>query len=349
VYALEEIDDQLFIASEYVAGGTLRDLIDGGPVGPARARAIALDVARALCAAHEAGVIHRDLKPENVLLTTAGSVKVVDFGIALLEGPAATRLTRSGAMLGTPAYMAPEQLLGSTVDPRADLYAFGVLLREMLTGRHPLAGSPAVPSNAAAQSAVYARLLRVATRCMHADPAARYGTARELLRHLEADTASGSAAEESGRTADDIHPRLSPLWWWRFHQAITALVYWLMVIPTWTARELIGGMPGRIVFVVTLAAVIVAANLRLHLWFTSRFYPAEHRWARRRVRRWIAGADWVFAATLVSAGLLIGDESAPLTALLISVGVGAAVAFLLIEPVTTRAAFKSSSAPTPLP
>jgi serine/threonine protein kinase len=336
VYALEELDDQLFIVSEYVGGGTLRTLVERGPIEAARALPIASDIARALCAAHEAGVVHRDLKPENVLLTPDGGVKVVDFGIALVEGPAATRLTRSGALLGTPAYMAPEQLLGGAVDPRADLYSFGVMVKEMLTGRHPLSRPTPRESTGGTRGAVYARLMRVATQCMHADPDARFATARELLAALapEVGTAPAAASSRSGG--------LTPIWWWEFHQALTALLYWLMTIPAWRARELIGDATGRTFFIVTLASVIVAANLRLHLWFTSRFYPAEQRWARKRVRRWIATADWILAAALVSGGLLIGEKDSPLAVLLISFGVGAAVAFLLIEPVTARAAFKPS-------
>ena len=88
-----------------------------------------------------------------------------------------------------------------------------------------------------------------------------------------------------------------------------------------------------------LAAVIVASNLRLHLWFTSRFYETELPWVHQRSSHWIRAADWVFAASLVAGGLLIHDERSPLSIVLPSVAVGAVVAFLLIEPVTTRAAF----------
>ena len=127
--------------SEYVDGETLRASIARGAFAPGRARAIAVQVARALVAAHAAGVVHRDLKPENILITPAGDVKVVDFGIAHVEGSEATRLTRAGALLGTPAYMAPEQLLGGAVDGRADIYAFGVLLTEIYAASEsPLPG-----------------------------------------------------------------------------------------------------------------------------------------------------------------------------------------------------------------
>jgi hypothetical protein len=338
VYALEEIDDHLIIVSEYVNGETLRAMITHGAIESGRARAIAVQVARALCAAHDAGVVHRDLKPENVLITSAGDVKVVDFGIAHVEGSEATRLTRAGALLGTPAYMAPEQLLGGPIDARADIYAFGVLLSEMVTGRHPLSAS-------AVRATPPPEFAPIIARCIQADPAARYRSARELIVALEG-TASGITPGHVGlastaATDPTLVPAAtgSPRWWWEFHQAMAALVYWLMTIPAWRARELIGGGSGRVFFIVTLVAVIVAANLRLHLWFTSRFYPSELRWARRRVGRWIRAADWIFVATLVAGGLVIGEDRSPLAILLIAVGIGAALAFLVIERATTRAAF----------
>ena len=97
---------------------------------------------------------------------------------------------------------------------------------------------------------------------------------------------------------------------------------------------------GRAVFIATLAAVIVAANLRFHLWFTSRFYPGELRWLRARVLPWIRAADWLFALTLIAGGLLIGDEGSPLAILLLGFGFGAGVVFLVVEPATSRAAFR---------
>ena len=124
---------------------------------------------------------------------------------------------------------------------------------------------------------------------------------------------------------------------------MAALTYWLMVIPAWNARGLIGGTVGRALFIATLAAVIVAANLRLHLWFTSRSYPGELKWLRARVARWIHGADWLFALSLVAGALLVGDQGPAVAILLLAFGIGAAVAFLVIEPATARAAFKSSS------
>src|SRR5262249_25275904 len=121
-----------------VGGRTLREEIERGPLDVDRARGLAIQIARALGAAHDAGVVHRDFKPENILVTADG-IKIVDFGIAAdVRDAGMTKLTRDGARLGTPAYMAPEQLVGGVVDARTDLYAFGVVLDEMRTGRHPL-------------------------------------------------------------------------------------------------------------------------------------------------------------------------------------------------------------------
>ena len=188
----------LFIATEYVQGETLRSVIAHGPLPPDRARSIATDIAGALAAAHDAGVIHRDLKPENVLIKSDGSVKVVDFGVAHVEGTDVSRLTRPGFALGTPAYMAPEQLLGGQVDPRADVYAWGVVLSEMLQGHHPLdratTDTPSRPVGAA-----WATIIN---RCLQPDPNAR-PNARELVQALGSDPFAPVAIEPGGREASD--------------------------------------------------------------------------------------------------------------------------------------------------
>ena len=326
IHALEEFDDQLFIVSEYVRGRTLRAMLADGPLPRDRAIAIGRDIANALRAAHAAGVIHRDLKPENVLLSDSGAVKVVDFGIARIDDSEVTQLTRHGALLGTPAYMSPEQLLGTTVDARTDIYAFGILLTEMITGRHPGMTAAAVP--AATSEDV---LLEVARRCTQLDPGARFPSAAALVEAFDRLDGHEQLVRSQAR------------WWWEFHQAAVAAVYFLTLWPAWQARSAIGGTPGRAFFILILAAVVVSASLRLHRWFTSRFYPAELPWVRRRSAPWIMGGDVLFAAGLVSAPLLIRVEHSSIDVLLPSIGIGAAVAFLVIEAATTRAAFRSDS------
>jgi hypothetical protein len=261
-----------------------------------------------------------------VLLTTSGAVKVVDFGIAQVES-INTRLTREGDVIGTPAYMAPEQLVGSAVDARTDIYAVGVVLTEMLTGQHPLVpGRRSMPVSAS----------EIAWRCIRTDPSDRYPSARELLAALEQAANLDAAGEPSTpRLPGESRAR----WWWEFHQAAVSIVYAVMVWPTWLARGVIGGREGNAVFVTVLAAAIVAVTLRLHLWFTSHFYPAELGWARARATGWMLASDILFAIGLVAAGALVGDARPGLAVIEIAVAVGAATAFAVVERATTRAAF----------
>lgn len=145
VFDAGELDGRPFLAMERIDGRTLRQQIARAPLQFAEAIAVFRQVARALAAAHAAGIIHRDVKPENVMIRPDGIVKVLDFGLAKLapELPGAAALTElSGRqpMIGTPAYMAPEQMRGAAVSPQTDFWAFGILLQEALTGARPFPG-----------------------------------------------------------------------------------------------------------------------------------------------------------------------------------------------------------------
>ncbi|MCP4674091.1 MAG: serine/threonine protein kinase [Deltaproteobacteria bacterium] len=135
-------DDRLCLVMEYVHGSSLRKVLRNGPISPANAVAIIGSVSEGLAAAHEQCIIHRDLKPENVLVPQKSSgalAKLVDFGIArIIDAP---RITTTQHVMGTPQYIAPEQAMGKAVDHRADIYAIGVMMYEMLTGDLPFDGN----------------------------------------------------------------------------------------------------------------------------------------------------------------------------------------------------------------
>lgn len=148
VYEIGEHDGQMFIAMEYVDGQTLRDLVGAiprkgsfgheSPLPMKTILDIAIQVCEGLAAAHEKGIVHRDIKSDNIILTPKGQAKITDFGLAKLKG--ASKLTKTGSTLGTAAYMSPEQAQGEDVDQRSDIFSFGVVLYELLTGKLPFRG-----------------------------------------------------------------------------------------------------------------------------------------------------------------------------------------------------------------
>ncbi len=192
----ETPDGRLFIAMAYYQGQSLRQRIEQGRLGVPEALKIALQVARGLEAAHRAGIVHRDVKPANIMLPPGGDVKVLDFGLAKLEGEA-RRLTRTGTAMGTVAYMSPEQASGGAVDARSDLWSLGVVLYEMLTGRLPFKGDrdhsliysilhePAANLRTHLASAPRA-VERLIERLLEKDPRHRHQSASELVSDLEA-------------------------------------------------------------------------------------------------------------------------------------------------------------------
>ncbi|MBP2055667.1 serine/threonine-protein kinase [Streptomyces griseochromogenes] len=129
-----------YLVMEYVQGATLAEVLRGGPLSVVDAVNAACAVLDALRHSHECGIVHRDIKPSNIMVTGPETVKVLDFGIAKAFTETATRITGSGAAIGTPAYLSPEQINGAEIDHRADLYAMGCLLHELLTGQTPFRG-----------------------------------------------------------------------------------------------------------------------------------------------------------------------------------------------------------------
>jgi serine/threonine-protein kinase len=190
IYELFEHDGQWLMVMEFVRGETLEHLVDRqGPLPPKRAADLCMQALAALTHAHGLGVVHRDLKPANLMITDAGVVKVMDFGIARVSG--SERLTTAGYMMGTPAYMAPEQVLGHEIDARADLYAMGVVFYRLATGRLPFKGEtpfamaqsqvsdpPTPMSLACADLPTWAE--QIAARALAKQPDARFQSAAEF-------------------------------------------------------------------------------------------------------------------------------------------------------------------------
>jgi serine/threonine protein kinase len=357
VYALDEIDGEVYIATEYVPGETLREELQRTRPSLKLTVDTALEIARALAAAHERGIVHRDLKPENVMRADSGHVKILDFGLARLTDDAAgiSFRTADGSRLGTPAYMAPEQIRGQEVDFRADLFSFGVMLHEF-AGAHPFATSDPAgtiarvlesepPSMSVArppgsgEAAGWRALEVIAGVCLRKSPGARYQSTAELIDALE--TARG-AVSGAPVPSDVLMPAAvtaaDPLAWWRFHQIATISAYAVMLVPIGYLSE-IKAIPLAL-YLVAMVAALVSGAMRLHLWFTQRWNPGEWASVRTRTLIWVRLSDATYVFIQLAVGYLVMDDHSRLSALLIATGVACLIAFAVVEPATTRAAFR---------
>ena len=207
IYGLEESGGTNFLVLELVEGETLADRIKRGPIPVEESLKLALQIAEALEAAHEKGVIHRDLKPANIKVTPEGKVKVLDFGLAkafageqaelnLSNSPTLSNAaTQQGVILGTAAYMSPEQARGKSVDKRADIWAFGCVLYEMLTGQAAFQGEDVTEILASVVKGganldllpanLHPRVREVITRCLQKDLKRRYSSITDARYEIE--------------------------------------------------------------------------------------------------------------------------------------------------------------------
>jgi serine/threonine protein kinase/tetratricopeptide (TPR) repeat protein len=203
VFSVEESDSVHFITMELVEGQPLDQLISANGLPAARIIEIAGAMAEALAAAHEKGIVHRDLKPANVMVTNDGRVKILDFGLAKDVGGVSASdatltsagQTQAGMVMGTPAYMSPEQVSGRALDHRSDIFSLGVVLHEMATGSRPFEGSSSAelissilrdtpPSVTDARPELPPDFARVVRRCLEKDPRCRMQTARDLINEF---------------------------------------------------------------------------------------------------------------------------------------------------------------------
>ncbi len=266
VYDVLETDGEIFLVMEYVEGQTLRQRL-AEPLGFPEFLEIAKQCVAALAAAHERGIVHRDIKPENIMLTPAGQVKILDFGVAkqvLNPDDAATLETFGGgssSFAGTPAYMAPEVLLEKPSDQRVDIFSLGVVFYEALTGRPPFRGGNflqtcervmhEVPAPLARTNPkVPAELDRLVTKMLAKDPAERYATAADLLVDLR--------ALERGEAIPAMHTRPGPL---------ARIRPWLRRLPL-LARSKVAAVGLVLALVLVVAAVVLQRPLRDRLGLT---------------------------------------------------------------------------------
>ena len=239
VYEIGEYRDSCYMVSELLEGETLRDTIVGGPLSQRRAIEYASQIAEGLAAAHDKGVVHRDLKPENIFVTQEGRLKILDFGLAKLaptdasapgEGATATVTARTtpGMVLGTAGYVSPEQVRGKEVDARTDIFAFGAILYEILSGRRAFKGESSIetmnailkddpPDLEVEKLKLSPGLERIVRRCLEKEPSRRFQSARDVGFALEAISGTSSASAVKEQALPPERPR------WLYAAALGAL------------------------------------------------------------------------------------------------------------------------------
>ncbi|MDH3528896.1 MAG: protein kinase [Acidobacteriota bacterium] len=225
IYEINKIDGLHFISTEYIKGQTLDGYAKAKSLGLSSVLDIAIQVASALDEAHNAGIVHRDIKPDNIMVRKDGLVKILDFGIAKLtttparDGEAATAIqsqTQAGMIIGTPNYMSPEQARGKTVDHQTDIFSFGVVFYEMLSGSSPFAGDTVSDVIAAVLTKepralinIPAELTEILNKALKKDKTNRYQTAKDLLHDLKEVKQELQFREKLKRTSGtgDIEPK----------------------------------------------------------------------------------------------------------------------------------------------
>lgn len=277
IYEIGDWEQQLFIAMAFYEGETLRQRLERGPMKVPEAVAILVQLATGLAAAHHAGIVHRDLKPANVMLTRDGQVKILDFGLAKMVSDSAltATMTGPGTVLGTAAYMAPEQAQGAAVDARADVWALGVMAYEMLAGRLPFKAENAATA-----------LLSMLTDTPPALDALRPDLPGELAGLVH--RALEKSPDRRTLTADTAVSALSS---WQTRSSAAAAASGPATSPTAASRR----------WIVAAAVLVLAIAMPLG-WFVRR--GAQARWAREQalpeIQRLVEQEQYVAAFALAN-------------------------------------------------
>ena len=232
VYQFGQFNGSPYLVSELLEGSTLRQLLQRGPLPIRKAIDYGMQIAHGLAAAHEKGIVHRDLKPENLFVTKDGHVKILDFGLAKLmhrePNPDGTRSyceleTDPGMVMGTAGYMSPEQVRGQTVDHRTDIFAFGAILHEMLSGKRAFQRSTSAetmtailnddpPAISQTGANIPPALQRVVNRCLEKNPEQRFHSASDLAFALDALSDSGASPAVAMQAPSHRSPGRTLVW-----------------------------------------------------------------------------------------------------------------------------------------
>ena len=259
ILAIHDIGDEggsPFIVSELLDGNSLRTELENGPLSSRKASDYAAQIAQGLAAAHDKGIVHRDLKPENIFLAREGRVKILDFGLAKLAPPArggknesdgltlTSSPTEAGVVMGTPGYMAPEQVRGSAVDSRTDIFAFGAVLYEMISGQRAFRRDTAAetmtailkedpPELSEMDHTVSPGLERILRRCLEKQPEQRFQSAKDLAFALEALSGTTSRTAANAAIADAVKTDATSISPWFGFAAVGALCLALGAAIAW--------------------------------------------------------------------------------------------------------------------
>jgi serine/threonine protein kinase len=233
VYRFGVFEGAPYLVSELLVGETLRQQLNHGPISLRRAIDLGVQIAHGLAAAHDKGIVHRDLKPENLFVTKEDRIKILDFGLAKLvqpqtgkddSGPTQAYETDPGAVMGTAGYMSPEMVRGEMVDRRADIFAFGAILYEMLAGKRAFQHSTSAetmtailredpPGVSQIARSTPPGLQRVVHRCLEKNPERRFQSSSDLAFALEALSDSGTSSSAAVQGPEQRRPRKALAWW----------------------------------------------------------------------------------------------------------------------------------------
>ena len=364
VYALEEIGEELYIVYEYVPGQTLRPLITRGDTGLGALLEMAAGIARGLAAAHAGDIVHRDLKPENIMRTPGGECKILDFGLARFQPEAldaatlSAAITDPGGIVGTVAYMSPEQLEARETDFRTDIFSFGVLLYELVAGARPFQGASAASTIACILTAEPPplsqrnplsppELERIVRKCLRKRREERYQSTQDLAVDLEQLRRNASPATLPAQPADTgiLHQTFASFApnmrrWWEVHTLFASLVVCPLVIyVAWKVMSWTPGAWGLALLFAQLICVGVDIALRAFLVNMAVWNPGGLSREVQRASPWLR---YSHVGVLVLLALMAGTVATSHTgfsAALLGFAAVWAVGTAVIEPAIERGAF----------